>query len=267
MAKSRCSLRSQVLYETGGRDQNEDAIYPADPNGGDRFFIVCDGVGGQRKGEVASALVCKYFAEYLITSKNFDDTAMLTDGLRYVEEKLLEEIRQQPEYSGMASTLTILLFAPTNQKAMLGWVGDSRIYQVRDGQILFQTKDHSEVQSLVDMGEITKEEALHHPKKNIITRAVNGRREARIDQHTIDDIEENDFFMLCTDGILENLNEAKIQEWFLKTEDAEVIKEKIYNNAVGRTKDNFSMILIKVENIERSGIKDMFTSLRAKLKL
>lgn len=268
MARINYLIQSQILHETGGRDHNEDAVYPVDPNMNDRLFMVCDGVGGQHKGEVASALVCKYFAAYFsqFSNQDFEDN-FPEEALRDVEEKLREDIHLHPEYSGMASTLTLVYFMPGKAKVIIGWIGDSRVYHVRDGNILFKTKDHSEVQSLIDMGEITEKEALNHPKKNIITRAVNGRREARIDQHIIEGIRENDFFMLCTDGILEHLGDDEIRAWFKESESTEKIKEKIYKNAVGRTKDNFSMILIKVEEKQNSEIKNKISSFLRRIGL
>ena len=121
---------------------------------------------------------------------------------------------------------------------------------LRNGKILFQTRDHSEVQSLIDMGEITEADAQNHPRKNVITRAINAKTPSRIDQQIIKDIRENDFFLLCTDGILENLNQLKINNWFVEENDPGQIKSKILKNALINTKDNFSMYLLKIDNLE-----------------
>jgi serine/threonine protein phosphatase PrpC len=243
-------FKPAILNEIGGRLNNQDAVYPESPDENALVFLVCDGVGGQKKGEVASTLICRYFPEYFTkahkkqTCKNF-----LEEGLRYVESRLHEYINENPECSGMASTLTLLYFKKKTNSAVLGWVGDSRIYHIRDGSVIYQTKDHSEVQSLLDMGEITQEEAENHPRRNIITRAVTGRREVRIDVATLKDIQPNDFFLLCTDGILENLGIGQIKKWFNEEQNPDYIKDLIYENAKGKTKDNYSMCLLKVKKL------------------
>ena len=155
-------------------------------------------------------------------------------------------LETHPEATGMASTLTLLLISDEGDKALIGWVGDSRVYHIRDGEILFQTKDHSVVQGMVDMGEITEEEAQTHPKRNIITRAINGTNPTRIDQEIITDIKKNDFFFLCTDGILETLTKNEVLAWFKAQTSAEEVKSKILANAKDVTKDNYSMYIIKI---------------------
>lgn len=247
----------EYLNKLGGRTNNEDAVYPVPPTENDTVFLVCDGVGGQAKGEVASKLICKHFPIYLnALSGNVDDEVVLEKGLRYVEEKLQDYAKKNPDSQDMASTLTILYRSEKENIALLGWVGDSRIYHIRNGEILFQTKDHSHVQNLLEMGEISEEEAKIHPKKNIITRAVNSRTHTRIATYRIDDIIENDFFLMCSDGILENLDNEIIKEWFKIETHPETIKNQIQVNAKGKTKDNYSMYLIKIKATNKRKQKD-----------
>lgn len=235
--------------EIGERSNNEDAVHPKEATTSTRLFMVCDGVGGQQKGEVASALVCKGFAEYLREHNlNSDPKDFFDSALTFVEEKMEDHIRAHPECARMATTLTLLFFSPDFSIAHLVWVGDSRIYHIRDGKILFQTKDHSEVQGLVEMGEISQEEAKTHPRRNIITRAITGSSApTRIDYNQIEELNSGDFFLLCSDGLLENLNEAKIKKWFKKELEPQEIKKKLLENAAGRTRDNYTMYLIKMD--------------------
>ena len=243
----------EELNELGERENNEDSIYPLFPDENDTVFLVCDGVGGQAKGEIASKLICEHFPEY-IGQKNYkiENASILEKGLKNVEEKLQDYTKTNTDALHMASTLTILCLSKEENKALLGWVGDSRIYHVRDGKILFKTKDHSEVQYLIDSGEISEEEAKTHPRRNVITRAVNGKSHTRIDCHTIEDIMENDFFLLCSDGILENLDNEKIEKWFKANVAPKTLKNKILENAVERTKDNYSMYLIKIKETHKT---------------
>ncbi len=246
----------EYLNELGERNNNEDAIYPNDQIGDNSVFMVCDGVGGQAKGELASKLICEHLPEYLNKIKpekiNKD---VIEKGLRYAESKLKDFANENPEAKDMASTLTIVCLSQKENSALLGWVGDSRIFHIRNGKILFQTKDHSEVQNLVDMGEISEEEAETHPRRNVITRSVNGKTTARMDHKKVKDIRENDYLLLCSDGILENLGKTEIKRWFKEAFSPEIIRNKILKNAKGKTKDNYSMVLIKIKEAKIAKMK------------
>jgi len=245
------------LNELGNRANNEDNIYPLSPSEENRIFLVCDGVGGQAKGEVASKLICEYFPEYLVErSLNLKDDSFLQEGLLFVEKKMKNHILKHPECSKMASTLTILCLDGDKPIVKIGWIGDSRVYHIRDGKVLFKTKDHSEIQSLLDMGEITEEEAIDHPKKNVITRAVSGNSSTRISQQLIENIQANDYFLLLSDGILETFKKEMIGELFKEDNDPREIKRIIYNNATGATQDNFSMYLIKIKSLAKKNKKE-----------
>ena len=97
---------------------------------------------------------------------------MLNSILLRTELELDKIVAKNPEYKGMATTLTYLHLSP--EGAIIAWAGDSRVYHIRDGKILFKTEDHSLVNQLVQAGQITEEEAAHHPQKNVILRAVIG---------------------------------------------------------------------------------------------
>lgn len=238
------------LNEIGNRSNNEDAVYPKVPNKKSNLFLVCDGVGGQNKGEEASSIACEAFSEYAGKNKKVIlESVWINNGLRHVESRMKKYLDKHPESAGMATTLTVMYLLREMNKVVIGWVGDSRVYHIRDGEILFQTKDHSLVQSMVDMQEITKEEAEYHPKRNIITRAVKGTEPTQIDVKIINDVQPNDYFFMCTDGILENTGEKEISEWFLKDEEVKKIKEKIVENSAGKTQDNFSMYLLKIKKV------------------
>ena len=242
----------ESINQIGSRSNNEDAIFPNVASVNDELFLVCDGVGGQEKGEVASRLICEYLPKHFENNEvDIYDTKFLESGLQFVEQQMKNYVKLKAESAKMASTLTLLYFSKEENKALIGWVGDSRIYHIRNGKILFQTKDHSEVQSLIDMGEISEKEAENHPRKNIITRAVSGKDTTRIDQKIISNINVNDYFLLCTDGILENLNTACIKKWFVKENNPEEIRSLILTNAVNNTKDNFSMYLIKIKEVDK----------------
>ncbi len=245
-------LGIERLNELGDRENNEDAIYPAlgqEVHHYQRLFLVCDGVGGQEKGEVASVLLSQAFSEYVEANSH---EASLHKALCHAEEQMVQTMQQRPETQGMATTLTALYFDAAHRSAQVAWVGDSRAYHIRDGRILFKTKDHSEVQSLIDMGEITSEEAMMHPKRNIITRAINGKVSAQMDHQLIANISVGDYFLLCTDGLMETLHEPEFPEIFKAERGAEAIRQLLLDKALGHTKDNFSMYLIQVKQMSEA---------------
>lgn len=132
--------------------------------------------------------------------------------------------------------------------AYLAWCGDSRIYHFRNGEILYRTRDHSLVQELVDNKVITEEEAAHHPQKNVITKSLHGKTELEdIQLHVIPHLSKGDFFLLCTDGLLEQCNEPTLKTLFAQDKkDGRTRYDQLINNICsGNTQDNYSMILVR----------------------
>ncbi|MDR1357646.1 MAG: protein phosphatase 2C domain-containing protein [Tannerellaceae bacterium] len=243
-----------AVSEKGFRRNNEDFIYPSpEINTGDRrLFLVCDGVGGVEKGEIASSMACDYFSTYFSSLLKEDPTPeFVQKAVQYTEAHFDTYVSEHPEALGMATTLTMLYVG--NNGVTLAHIGDSRIYQFRNGQIIYQTEDHSLVNSLVKIGQITREEALKHPKKNIILRAIQGTAvHAEADVALIQDVQPGDYFFMCTDGILENFTDEELAAVFSKQAEAEVIKDILMESCDGKTRDNFSFYIIPIQNVHDS---------------
>ncbi len=242
------------LNEQGKRTNNEDSIYPqrGQASKKDDLFMVCDGVGGAQKGEVASKMVCIQFPLYFRQNQGPVITPKLLDrSLEYVEKKMTEYVRSHSECEGMATTLTFIYFNSINNRVTVSWSGDSRVYHIRNGEILYRTSDHSLVNELVKRGEITEEEARQHPQRNIILRAVSGSDSpTAVETVFLDDIQAGDYFLLCSDGILESIDDRGLPSLFSHSNmnlkgAANTIKE-LCDNA---SRDNFSMYLIQVEEV------------------
>ena len=256
--------RPYAVTEKGKRNNNEDCIYPlselASP--GQRLFMVCDGVGGAESGEVASALACDSFQTFFSTflEDNNPSEAFINKAVHYTESRFDEYMSQHPEAQGMATTISLLYIGETY--ITLAHIGDSRIYQFREGQINFVTEDHSYVQSLVNFGQITKEEAAIHPKKNIITRAVSGStRSVNVDFTVIKDIQADDVFFLCTDGVTECYSDEQLIALFSSGQNIESVKNQLIENCSTKSKDNFSFYIIPVQSIQKiSGYKHFLFS-------
>lgn len=248
-----------ALNELGGRENNEDSIFPqkGKATAENNLFLVCDGVGGFEKGEIASEIACISFPDFF--GKNpvkVSTPDYIKNALKFVETTFDDYIKEQPETKGMATTLTLLHFHEAG--ATVAHCGDSRVYQVRNGKIIHKTDDHSYLNQMVKSGAMTKEEAVNHPKKNVIVRAIQGAsiKPTEVDAEILTDIQINDYFFLCTDGILENISDDILTSVLSKDNlDEEKIKE-IHSLCHEKTKDNFSAYLIKIKAVEGEAPKE-----------
>jgi len=230
--------RHAFLSRLGKRQNNEDnfGIFS------EETFVVCDGVGGADKGEVASEIVTKAFVHALKESP--EKTAM--DVIGSAEEHLSQYLVEHPSAVGMATTLALLQVRP--KEIYVAWCGDSRVYQFRKGNIVFKTDDHSWVSEALAAGILTPEEAINHPKKNIITRAIQGtHKPAQIQDVVIINIQKGDRFLLCSDGILESWTDEDLQALFKEDLPPEQYVEIIQKECEEHSKDNFTAIVLEIE--------------------
>lgn len=252
-----------AVSEKGGRQNNEDSIYPLPEtvNSNQKLFLVCDGVGGAEKGEIASSLACESIQTYFSTFLEGEPSdAFINNAIRYTETRFDDYITTHPEARGMATTLTLVYAGSSGIK--VAHVGDSRVYQLRKGEILFRTVDHSLVNSLVQLGKITKEEALTHPQRNVILRAIQGtERPAEADIALLTDIQPGDYLFMCTDGVLERLTDKALSTVFAESAGPEDIKDNVMISCCGKTRDNFSFYILPIQNVlETVGLKQNILS-------
>ena len=245
-------LAPRAFSHKGKREKNEDAIFPAlnKANISDRSFIICDGVGGRRKGEIAASLAAFEFGKYIDDHSSISpiDKEYLEKGLKTVESKITQFIKDQPECQGMATTLALLHFDDLG--AVFAWVGDSRIYQFRKGKIIYQTQDHSLVNELVQQGHISQEEALIHPKRNIILRAIKGLHDpTQLDFYRSQDIKAGDRFLVCSDGVLESFTDGELNRVFANKK-METVFQTIVKKCEQDSVDNFSGYLVEVKRTD-----------------
>jgi protein phosphatase len=184
------------------RDGNEDSLYA-----GPRLLVVADGVGGSVAGEIASKLAVQALAPLDTDSAITDPLASLRSAVLHADALLREAIDREPHLAGMGTTLTAILGA--GDTVGLAQLGDSRAYVSRGGQMTQLSRDHTLVQSLVDEGQITADEALVHPRRSWILRALDGRGEAEPDLIPLAPV-AGDRYLLCSDGLSDYVDAAAI---------------------------------------------------------
>ncbi|HET6816975.1 MAG TPA: PP2C family serine/threonine-protein phosphatase [Mycobacteriales bacterium] len=197
----RFGARSDVGLLRAG---NEDAMYA-----GPRLLAVADGMGGHAAGEVASRVAIETVAPLDDDLPGSDLISALRDSVETANGYLRDMVAADSALEGMGTTLTALLSA--GQRLGLVHVGDSRAYLLRDGALSQITHDHTLVQSLVDEGRITPEEATTHPQRSWITRALDGRGEIELDL-SVREAHPGDRYLLCTDGLSGVVSEETMLE-------------------------------------------------------
>ena len=188
------------------REINEDSYYM--PSKNESFAAVADGMGGHLAGEKASRLAVETLEDVLSLHKGKAEADVLRAAFEKANRNIFTESKKDPKKRDMGTTLTVLWFA--QDKVLLGHVGDSRAYLVRNGKLKQISTDHSYVQELINKGIITPEKAATHPMRNVITRSVGPC--ARVDVDIIEcNYEKNDVWLLCTDGLTRYVDDKELE--------------------------------------------------------
>lgn len=185
------------------RENNQDAYACGEFSNEVVWSVVCDGMGGEAGGNIASALAVKVVSDRINASyrDNMRDSSvinMLDSALSAANVEVYDFAEAQPDLKGMGTTVVCAIVR--DGQAFIAHAGDSRAYIVNNGNIRQITTDHSLVQDLLSKGKITEQEAENHPNKNLITRAVGVDKYIDIDFEHID-LEDDDIILLCTDGL------------------------------------------------------------------
>lgn len=246
-----------TIHELGQRANQEDSLYPPEEclTDGQHFFILCDGMGGHESGEVASSTVCEcmggYLKEHLSAGEPFSNQ-MFENALAAAYDGL--DSKDNPdEVKKMGTTMTFLMFHDSGVTA--AHIGDSRIYQFRPGveEPLFKSRDHSLVNDLILLGEITEEEARTSKNKNVITRAMQPGQEnrAKADMTLLTDVKPGDWFYLCSDGMLEQMDDAVLGGILTDQSMTDDEKKDLLIRRTSSNRDNHTAFVIHVLDIKR----------------
>ena len=241
-------MESFSITDTGRtRNSNQDSVFCEENAVGvfPNLFLVADGMGGHNAGDLASRTCVETFVERLKESKKRTPVGAMEDAVEYANRAIMEKATEDVHFKGMGTTLVGMMIEDDN--AYIINIGDSRLYQIRDG-IRQITTDHSLVEEMVLSGEIGKDQMRTHPNKNIITRALGTSPKPKPDCFEVK-VASGDVYLLCSDG-LSNMVDDKEIERIITEEDSELsdIGKKLIdaaNEAGG--KDNISAVLIRID--------------------
>ena len=243
------------IHEIGLRENQEDSIIQWD----NRLFVLCDGMGGHEKGEVASQLVCQslvtWFENNIKPEKLFSDD-QLREAIEYAYTELDKYADGNPRQMG--TTLTLLYIGSKGITA--AHMGDSRIYHIRpEVGVLYQSRDHSLVFDLFQAGEITYDEMSTYPQKNMVTRAMMPGEDNRMrpDIIHITDIKSEDYFYMCSDGMMEKMTNNELLTLFSADMD-DKMKVGQQKMATNQNFDNHTAWIIHIKNAIKEENDDQF---------
>ncbi len=246
-------MKSFYLTDAGKvRDHNEDSVIIVKNNEDNYLMAIADGMGGHSAGEVASSIAIgylgKHFKESFMNMSKVDAINWIRDSVDEINTLIFQHEKTHPESKGMGTTLVMALL--TKEYLLFGNVGDSSGFVMKDGKLHKVTYDHTLVNLLVSAGELTKEEATNHPKKNVLMKALGASLEIDVDIFDCDmDITE---ILLSSDGLTNMLDREQIEKVLLSEgaiEDKVIRLIRKANNRGGT--DNISVAyLIRCEEGE-----------------
>lgn len=208
-----------------------------------RFYVVADGMGGHNAGEVASKIAVEATVEYIKKKKDIKENEMgslLEDAVKCANEKIYNKSKDSEKLSGMGTTITACLIK--NNNMVVANVGDSSCFSITKDGIKKITKDHSLVQQLVDTGTITEEEAMTHPNKNIITRALGTGEFVDVDIFNIN-LTESYKCVLSTDGLTNGVTTKEIYDIVIKNDNNVACMKLVELSKIKGSRDNISVIV------------------------
>jgi len=223
-------------HEGRVRDHNEDSFCAREPQG---LWAVADGMGGHEGGEWASAKLVEKL-DALELPADFDAAReAVADTVRAANRAILVEAQRRGRQMG--STIVALLVQ--EQRFAVLWVGDSRAYRLRDGALAQLSRDHSQVQEMVDRGIMRAEDAIGHPMGHILSRAVGVRDEVQVDQVT-GEVEAGDVFLLCSDGLHGYVDEKEIARLLARGSPERAADELVELTLANGAPDNVTVVAV-----------------------
>ncbi len=236
-------MKSFYLTDAGKvRDHNEDSVIIVKNENDEYLMAIADGMGGHSAGEVASSIAISYlgkhFQESFLSLSKVDAVEWIRDSANEINSLIFHHEKEHPESKGMGTTLVLAII--TEAYILVGNIGDSSGFVVKDNKLHKVTYDHTLVNLLVSAGELTKEEAKEHPKKNVLMKALGANDPIEVDVFDCDmEISE---LLLCSDGLTNMLDNEQIEKVLISDNTIEEKVEKLIMKANNRGgTDNISI--------------------------
>jgi protein phosphatase len=211
---------------------NEDA-FKVTPDEG--LWVIADGMGGHEGGEIASQFAVDYITKAILNGEN------LVTSIALAHEEIYELAKTNEGKMGMATTIVVAKIV--GNQFEIAWVGDSRAYLFKKGQLTQLTHDHSLVQKLIDKGEINEQQAKIHPQRNFVSQALGGKNKLKID--TIKGSLDKGILLLCTDGLSSELDNHKISSILAKPKDLTWKANELIKSVLAlKASDNITALVI-----------------------
>lgn len=232
------------------RYSNQDAVAGEIISNNLAWMAVCDGMGGNNGGDIASQIaievISKNISDYLKENQSAESVVkLMKESVELASKTILDEAKKDEDLKGMGTTVVFGVIS--NNYLYVVHAGDSRAYLIRNSEIEQISVDHSMVQQMVDLGEITAKEARNHSQKNIITKALGIESNVNPDYNIIE-LNDKDVILLCTDGLSNHLEDNEICNMFSKYS-VEKLPDVLINKCNARGgKDNITVSLIEYEN-------------------
>ena len=224
---------------------NQDYVFTSEDAVGNlpNLFVVADGMGGHNAGDFASSHAVEILVDEIRKDADYNPVKVIRHAIETANTEIIEQAQKDESLRGMGTTMVVSTIV--GQYAYVANVGDSRLYVVQ-GQIQQITKDHSLVQEMVRLGEISPEEARNHRDKNIITRALGAEKTVDIDFFDLK-LEAGDTILMCSDGLSNMVDDRKMEEIILDSEMELTEKGKtlIREANLNGGKDNIAIILVE----------------------
>ncbi|MDO4803466.1 MAG: Stp1/IreP family PP2C-type Ser/Thr phosphatase [Lachnospiraceae bacterium] len=243
-------MKAFALTDVGQKRKiNQDSVFASDKPVGNlpNLFIVADGMGGHNAGDFASRYAVNTVRESIATSSGQNPVKLIREAIELANQGILDEAAAHEEMRGMGTTIVVTTIV--GNYAYTANVGDSRLY-LYDGELRQITKDHSLVEEMVRLGEISEDDARNHPDKHIITRALGATRTVESDFFDFK-IEPDSKILMCSDGLSNMVDDGQIRRILEKPQDAGQTAAELVNTAnLNGGIDNIAVIIIEPDTDE-----------------
>ena len=233
-----------ITHRGAVRQQNQDAYAAQQMEDGRIIALVCDGMGGARAGNVASAMAVDLFMKrFMEQEKESNDPERMQSAAALANQEIFRRATTEEECTGMGTTLVAALVG--KEEALILNEGDSRAYHISQAGIVLVTRDHSLVEDMVERGELTREEARNHPHKNLITRAL-GAEPILLTDCFRQPLKQGEYLLLCSDGLSNVVTEQEILYEVIHGGEDETCCQRLLDIAMHRgAPDNVTAVLIQ----------------------